>query len=162
VRIIPPTVFFVSLLTLWGCASEGTEPAVAHVASPSPTSTAEARPSPTPDTPIRRIDFSNFTYPSEPIYSRSEKPFTLKDGEYEGRLRDGTAEPYGVSLVDSVYGDVTGDGTEEAMLVLFENVRGSAIPYYVYVYAIERDKPKFLWSFETGDRAQGAFRSAGA
>jgi hypothetical protein len=45
------------------------------------------------------------------------------------------------------------------MLVLFENVRGSAIPYYVYVYAIERDKPKFLWSFETGDRAQGGLRA---
>lgn len=41
---------------------------------------------------------------------------------------------------------------------LFHNVRGSAIPYYVYVYGIHRDKPKLLWSFETGDRAQGGLR----
>jgi len=44
--------------------------------------------------------------------------------------------------------------------VLTENIRGSLIPYYVYVYGIERDKPKLLWSFNTGDRAQGGLRRA--
>ncbi|MDQ6653157.1 MAG: hypothetical protein M3Y84_10485, partial [Acidobacteriota bacterium] len=66
--------------------------------------------------------------------------------------------PYPVALVSLAYGDVTGEGSEEAMVVLFENVKGSAIPYYVYVYALERRKPKALWSFETGDRGDGGLR----
>jgi len=45
-------------------------------------------------------------------------------------------------------------------VVLTESIRGSAIPYYVYVYGIEWDKPKLLWSFDTGDRADGGLRRA--
>lgn len=100
------------------------------------------------DSPIRKIDFRNFTYPS--IWTNDEL-FTLKDGRHG-------VPPLTTSLIDAVYGDVTGDGGEEAMLVLSESVRGTAIPYYVYVYGIDRDQPKLLWSFDTGDRAQGGLR----
>jgi hypothetical protein len=61
-------------------------------------------------------------------------------------------------LVDEVFGDVTGDGIEEALIVLTVSIRGSAIPYYVYVYAWNGTKPKLIWSFETGDRADGGLR----
>jgi len=56
------------------------------------------------------------------------------------------------------YGDVTRDGAEEAAVVLFENVRGSAIPYYVFIYSIVDGSPKLLWSFETGDPPDGGLR----
>lgn len=130
---------------------------LAHVPAPSPTATVASSASPTPDTPIRKIDFYNFTYPSDLIYGDG-KPFTLKDGGYDGRVLDGGIEPAPVSLVDLLYGDVTGDGDEEALLVLFFNTHGTAIPDYVFVYGLHRDKPKLLWSFETGDRAQGGLR----
>ncbi|HVF50568.1 MAG TPA: hypothetical protein VNA19_10810 [Pyrinomonadaceae bacterium] len=87
-------------------------------ASPSPTPKVEASPSPTPNSPIRSVDFANFTFPAKPIDADGEKYFTLKNSEYVGRLQDGAIEPYPVSLVQSVYGDVTDDGNEEAMLVL--------------------------------------------
>src|SRR5207249_5569175 len=96
--------------------------------------------------------------PAAPVYSKNEKSFTLKDGEYSGRLQDAGVEPEPVYLVDTVYGDVTGDGADEAMVVLTVNIRGTAIPYYVYVYTINGNKPKLLWSFDTGDRAQGGLR----
>lgn len=105
---------------------------------------------------IRSVDFENFVYPAQPLYSR--KSFRLTSGRYKGRLRGVYDIPYPVSLVSVAYGDVTGDGSEEAMVVLFENVKGSAIPYYVYVYTLDRLKPKVLWSFETGDRGDGGLR----
>src|SRR5688572_26081934 len=82
----------------------------------------------------------------------------LRSGQDTVRLRGVYDIPYPVSLVSVAYGDVTGDGSEEAMVVLFENVKGTAIPYYVYVFTLERLKPKVLWSFETGDRGDGGLR----
>ncbi len=105
---------------------------------------------------IRSVDFANFTYQAKPIYS--EKNFRLRDGRYKGRLRGVYDIPYPISLVGVVYGDVTGDGSEDAVVVLYESVKGSAIPYYVYVYTLEGGKPRFLWSFATGDRGDGGLR----
>ncbi|MGQ0764024.1 MAG: hypothetical protein ACT4OT_18695 [Acidobacteriota bacterium] len=77
----------------------------------------------------------------------------MKNGKYSGRLQDGGVEPERVYHVDTVYGDVTGDGLDDAIVVLTVSIRGTAIPYYVYIYGIERNQPKLLWAFETGDRS---------
>ena len=129
-------------------------------ANPTPLSEspAEANPSPQTDSPIHKIDFDNFTYPAAPVYSKKEKPFTLKDGRYIGRLQDGGVEPEPVYHVDTIYGDVTGDSVDEAIVVLTVSIRGTAIPYYVYIYGIERNQPKLLWGFETGDRSDAGLR----
>jgi hypothetical protein len=126
---------------------------------------------PSPSTPlsqqsetkqIRTLDFANLTYSAEPIYGDQET-FRLKDGVYEGRLLvpcglipSDCSDPVG--LVAVAYGDATGDGIEEAMVVLTESTRGTAIPYFVYVFAIDKGQPKLLWAFATGDRAQGGLR----
>ena len=153
-------LLFGMLLTLLASSHAESQPPVLARSSfsSSPTPKIEASPSPTPDSPIRSVDFENFTFPAKPIYPEGEKYFTLRNGEYAKRLRDGAIEPYPVSLVELVYGDATGDGNEEAILVLTENIRGTAIPYYVYVYTMKRKTPKLIWSFETGDRAQGGLR----
>ena len=126
--------------------------------SPSPTPKVEKSPSPTPNSPVRSIDFENFTYPAKPIYSEGERSFTLRNGKYQGRLSDGADIPYPVSLAALRYGDITSDGNEEAMVVLFENVKGTAIPYYVYIYGLDDNRSKLLWAFKTGDRADGGLR----
>jgi hypothetical protein len=107
--------------------------------TPTATPTSEPTPSPASVSPIHKIDFENFTYSAAPIYTNGEKTFTLKNGQYSGRLYGGAVEPEPVSLVDTIYGDVTGDGVDEALVVLTESIHGSLIPYYVYVYAIERN-----------------------
>lgn len=103
-----------------------------------------------PNSAIRNVDFGNFDYP-------------LEKGRYwkirKGRAVD-TEDPVVLAYLD--YGDVTSDGVEEAFVVLFENVRGSAIPYYVYVYTPGSSSPKLLWNFETGDRADGGLRRIAA
>jgi hypothetical protein len=127
-------------------------------ATPTATPSAQLTPSPASVSPIHKIDFENLTYPAAPVYPKNEKPFTLKDGDYAGRLQTGGAEPEPVSLVDTIYGDVTGDGVDDAIVVLTESIHGSSIPYFVYVYGLERNKPKLLWSFYAGERGDGGLR----
>lgn len=109
---------------------------------------------------IRLLDFSNFEYSARPIYSDGEPTFRLKEGRFEGRPFPGLAESETIYLSQKIYADVTEDGIEEAILVLLVNVRGSAIPYVVYIYTPDDEKPRLLWSFGTGDRADGGLRRA--
>jgi len=101
--------------------------------------------SPNRDQLIRSIDFNQVAFPHYPEYTMSAKRYiTLKAG-------DG-----GPSQLN--YGDVTGDGVEEAMMMLGIESHGSAIPEIVYIFGVSKGKPTLLWSFETGDRADGGLR----
>jgi hypothetical protein len=99
---------------------------------------------------IREIDFANFEYPLG-----KDVRITLRNGKHEGNPQ---SEDYPMALAYLAYGDATHDGSEEAIVVLSESVRGSAIPYYVFIYSIVQGAPQLLWSFETGDRADGGLR----
>jgi hypothetical protein len=115
------------------------------------------------DNPIRRVDFDNLRYSKKPIYPSKPGTFKLKDGRFRGYPgipgdKPPFGDPYPVSLVALAYGDVTGDGEEEALVVLTQSHPGTAITYYIYVYTIEKKRPKSLWAVETGDRAQGGLR----
>lgn len=122
------------------------------VGSAAPYTKAEPKPSPTQalasESSIRSVDFDNISYPNLPDYSDprgyKKKRITLKPGEG------------GPSHIN--YGDITGNGAEEAMAVLPIENRGSAIPYYVYIFTMEEGRPRLLWDFETGDRADGGIR----
>lgn len=177
-RTTPYTVAIIILVAQASCSSKAVEVASAtpnHL-PPSPV-LLQPTPSPssTPNSPIRRVDFRNFTYP-EPrygyLYDRdySAKGFgrsrqsvntlhTLIDGR-EPLIEDKEGlwenSPAGLGLID--YADVTGDGNEEALIPLGISVRGSAILNYLYVYAWEKTRPKMLLAFEAGDRADGGFR----
>lgn len=117
---------------------------------PTPTGTA-ASPTATsiPVSPIRLVDFDNISYPRFPDYSdpsgHRKKYVTLKPGEG------------GPNFIN--YGDVTGDGVEDAVVALGIDNRGSAIPYYVYVFTVEGKRLQLIWAFETGDRADGGLRN---
>jgi hypothetical protein len=118
----------------------------------------EAAPVPTPDSPIRSVDFGNFTYPAWPIFGdRRGKTFTLHEGELPVRLdKHGYLVEIGLSGGVDSYGDVTGDGIEEAIISFGEDNRGaSAIVEAVYIYTMRHGRPAFLWGFEAGDRADG-------
>ena len=109
---------------------------------------------PTPDSALRKIDFKNFTYPWPEGLGSGEKSFALKNGERVFVM----GGQMGVSLAKAEYADVTGDGREEAFLDLSIQTGGSAMPSMIYVYSLENEKPRLLWSFVTGDRAAGGFK----
>ncbi|MBK8467170.1 MAG: hypothetical protein IPL32_15225 [Chloracidobacterium sp.] len=82
-----------------------------------------------------------------------KRKFTLTNGEFKC-----TKDQMGVTLSRVTYGDVTGDGIEEAIVSMSIQTGGSAIPGVVYVYSLRSERPSPLWSFSTGDRADGGLR----
>ena len=96
---------------------------------------------------IRKVDFRNLTYayPGD-----SSERITLVDGKKEQ-----TENEDGGGLGEIEYGDVTSDGKEEAFLRIQPITGGNCQCEMVFVYTLENEKPKLLWSFDTWDRAQG-------
>ncbi len=128
------------------------EPSAPSQVSSKSATASYPKPSPSPvpaakdKSAIRSIDFAHLTYPNYPDYSHDRKiRVTLKSGQGSPAYLD--------------YGDVTGDGVEEAFAVLGIDIHGTAIPHYVYIYTLQNGQPKLLWDFETGDRADGGLRS---
>jgi hypothetical protein len=100
--------------------------------------------------PIRKIDFENFTYPETADYYS----FTLKGGEHPFIMN----KEDGIYLGKVDYSDVTGDEQEEAILTISLRTGGSAMPNLIYVYTLKNENPHLLWGFMTGDRAEGGLK----
>ena len=144
-RVISLTVLLIALITI-ACSfaknNKNTSPANAVS---SQNSQVESKSASSPPSPIRYIDFDNLSYPDYPDYS--------SDRSSRIALKAGEGHPTYIN-----YGDMTGDGVEDAMVVLGIETRGSAIPHIVYIYTLENNRPKLLWHFETGDRVDGGLR----
>ena len=65
----------------------------------------------------------------------------------------------GMSYVTTKFFDITGDGEDEAIVVLKVETGGSAIPQLVYVFEWKGGRPELIWPFRTGDRADGGLKS---
>jgi hypothetical protein len=109
-----------------------------------------------PGSSIRDVDFRNFTfnwYPRDADTPRVGRKIILTNGEMDTGLGFGK-EPREFHLIDEPisYGDLTGDGRDEAVVVLGIITSGTARPGVVFVYTMSRGKPRRLWAFETGDR----------
>lgn len=90
--------------------------------------------------PIGKVDFKNFTYPSA----------TLKDGEFEFSPARGCYANFSLSRVS--YQDFTGDGQDEAIVELLEHFVGGSSSNYIatHIYQFTGTKPRLLWRFATG------------
>ena len=124
------------------------------------------------NSPLGTFDFKNFSYPLprgwqnpdnseatltngrlEPIF---EAVHDEMDDEEKAQAR--SARRIGMSYVTTRYMDATGDGQDEAFVILKVETTGSAIPQFVYVYEWKDDKPELIWYFRTGDRADGGLK----
>ena len=120
----------------------------------------------TPGVSIRPIDFGNFRYPAHTgnlTYSsrtaKGKPTYTLRDGELKPKYdKRGHPITMWLKLGDVDYVDLTGDGREEAVVDLAWITGGSAMPDLVYIYTFRNGRPKLLWAFETGDRADGGLK----
>jgi len=59
----------------------------------------------------------------------------------------------GFTLQSVAYADVTGDGREDAIVVLLYRTGGTQTTHYVYIYSLAAGKPKLLAYCHTGSRA---------
>jgi hypothetical protein len=114
---------------------------------------------------IRTVDFRNHVYPIielGPDATPAFRKLTLEEGGGLVRLINGMATVersdsdllhYRLRTIELA--DVTGDGQEEAIVVLNVKSSGTQSWGYLYVYSSVEGKLVLLGTFLTGDRADG-------
>ena len=126
----------------------------------------------TTNSDLGKFDFKNFTYPLPRGWQHPvEKEITLENGKVrpiavdvdedmsnEEKAERKAARRIGMSYVTTRFFDVTGDGVDEAIVILKVETEGSAIPQLVYIYQWKDGKPELIWNFRTGDRADGGLK----
>jgi hypothetical protein len=120
-----------------------------------------------PKSRIRQVDVGNFSYPKLPTGKCSMEKILLQDGKYEAHedivsRKVPSKDCWSVTLSTLDYGDVTGDGIEEAIVILYAERGGTESSQDVYIYSSRDDKPALPWKFATGDRADGGRRRISA
>ena len=98
---------------------------------------------------IREVDFKNFTYPVE----TGKDTFTLKNGETP--FGDGKDILFALENIE--FADVTNDAEDEAIIKMLSEYDKTSTGF-IYVYTLENQKPKILWSTATGFDAQGGLK----
>ncbi len=118
------------------------------------------------------FDFKNFTYPLPRGWQHPDgDELALTNGKLEPKFEDvdeemapeekaekRAARRIGMSYVTTKFLDVTGDGQDEASVILKIETGGGAIPQLVYIFEWKDGQPELLWNFRTGDRADGGLK----
>ena len=122
--------------------------------------------------PLGRFDFLNHTFPLPRGWQNPDgSDITLIDGKLEAisgtvdetasdeeRSRQRAERRIGMSHVVTKYFDATGDGEDEAIVILKIETAGNAIPQVIYIFTWKDDRPELLWHFRTGDRTDGGLK----
>lgn len=107
-------------------------------------------------TSIRQVDFKNRLYPlSGPTLGHDHLQWLDLSGKRHFRLVQGKDSPHSPTfeLSSIQYADVTGDGKEEAIVVIHQNTGGTQQSNYIYVYTSQNGEAELLAYCYTGDRA---------
>ena len=116
---------------------------------------------------IRDVDFRNQNYPHNAAKTlRSPVGWKSPVGYGSVMLRGGRWDKSeeeeifsGLTLEETLFGDLTGDGGEEAIAVLRYDTGGTMNWHVLYMFAMESKGPKVLAFFHAGDRSdQGLSR----
>ncbi len=102
---------------------------------------------------IEKVDFRNFTFEYPP--DKSKGSFTITNGEKPY----GKTEDNSFKLTEVSYADLTNDGNNEAIISIEVGLAVSGTNL-VYIYSIENNEPKIIWSFWTGENAFGGLKKA--
>ncbi len=123
---------------------------------------------------IGTFDFKNYTYELPRGWQNPDgsTEITLVNGKVapietntNDKMDDGekaaakAERRIGLSYVATKFFDVTGDGDDEAVVILKIETGGSAIPQVGYVFTWKDGKPELIWPFRTGDRADGGLKN---
>jgi hypothetical protein len=112
---------------------------------------------------IHAVDFRNFTYmPSCADFAAANEPkVALKtvDGKFEGAAGS-DLKGFLFEVRDVAYGDLTGDGKDEAVVRTLCNTGGSGSFDEELVFTLKDGQPVLLGRVPGGDRAVGAVRCA--
>jgi hypothetical protein len=117
---------------------------------------------------IRQFDFKNSKYPwietgwtdhLKWLSSGESSEVTLVKGRWAmpGEDSEEVPDPYGrftgLTFESVSFGDLTGDGRDDAIVALRFDTGGTQYSHYVYIYTLAGSSTKLLGYFHTGDRA---------
>ena len=109
---------------------------------------------------IHAIDFQNFTY-SAFCAGDSPETLTVKNGEYSKETpQDGYVDRLSFNVSDIAYGDLNGDGRDEAIVLTVCNTGGTGNFSEGFLFAMKSAKAAMTGRIPGGDRAYGGLRSA--
>jgi hypothetical protein len=109
---------------------------------------------------IHSVDFKNFTYAPFCISDEAEN-VTVKDGEFSRETQeDGYVDRYYFSVFGISYGDLNGDGRDEAVVLASCNTGGTGNFSEGFVYKMAAGKPVLAARIPGGDRAYGGLHAA--
>lgn len=108
---------------------------------------------------IRKVDFKNFTYQVEFCQTEASDKITVSDGEFfEEKEVDGYTDRRFFSVSGFTYGDLDGDGEDEAVVISVCNTGGTGNFTEAYVFKMSGGEAKRVVTLEGGDRAYGGLR----
>jgi hypothetical protein len=112
---------------------------------------------------IRAVDFRNFDYPRIP--GERDVEIHLRNGIHPNLFRDGDPDAEvdsprngEASLSQVLYG-YDNEVEPIALVVVDVNAGGTMTLSELFLYKLVDGAPKLLWSFESGDRADGGLRT---
>lgn len=121
-------VLLISLLVLAGCSSKSVRP-------------------------ISRQLIESATY--KPQESVTSDPVQLTNGNWDGPSDTGFSHPYVSMMPDfTVYGDIDGDGNNEAAVIVHESGGGSGVFRILGLFGRTDEEVRHLGSIALGDRTQ--------
>lgn len=109
---------------------------------------------------IHKTDFRSYTYrPSCADFESSEAnvPVTVAGGRFEGKPGTDLEGTY-FEIQEVVYGDLNGDGQDEAVVRTICNTGGTGQFDEGFVFGMKDGKPALLGRIPGGDRASGGVR----
>jgi hypothetical protein len=109
---------------------------------------------------VRSVDWLNRTYGSVTVVDGEHEYALDEDGnqvapDYQPKDPDGWVERGSFRVAPPVYGDVTGDGAEEAIIISTENSGGTGQFDGIEVYAMRGGQPVVIGGIPGGDRGDG-------
>jgi hypothetical protein len=111
---------------------------------------------------IHAVDFLNRTYAVADGPDAPPEQITVVKGDYE-RPNDADGDVMGFFHVDPpTYGDVDGDGAEDAIVITVDNTGGTGMFDEAEVWAMRGGKPVQIAGIPGGDRGDGGLHAASA
>jgi hypothetical protein len=104
---------------------------------------------------VRSVDFLNFTYKP----SCASGTVTTKNGAYDNPHDPQEDVPVHFVVNDVIYGDLRGDGSEQAVVLTGCNLGGTGYWTEAFIFELRAGKPVEVESIGGGDRAMGGIKS---
>jgi hypothetical protein len=109
---------------------------------------------------IHGVDFKNFTYHPHCV-SEDALTIRVKDGEFSKETQmDGYVDHFYFNVFGISYGDLNGDGKDEAVVLSSCNTGGTGNFTEGFVFTLKAGNPTQIANIPGGDRADGGLRRA--